>query len=66
MSELEELEQRIQGLSPDELKKFRAWFVEFDARIWDEQVEADVKAGKLDKLVAEALSEYRSGKKREL
>lgn len=66
MSELEKLEQRIQGLSPDELKKFRAWFVEFDARVWDEQIESDGKAGKLDKLVTEALSEYRSGKRREL
>lgn len=66
MTELEKLEQRIQGLSPDELKRFRAWFAEFDARVWDEQIEADAKAGKLDKLVSEALSEYKSGKKREL
>lgn len=66
MTELEKLEQRIQGLSPDELKRFRAWFAEFDVRVWDEQIEADAKAGKLDKLVSEALSEYKSGKKREL
>ena len=66
MSELEKLEQRIQGLSPDELRKFRAWFAEFDARLWDEQIEADAKAGKLDKLISEARSEYRSGKRREL
>ena len=66
MTELEKLEQRIQRLSPDELKRFRAWFAEFDARVWDEQIEADAKAGKLDKLVSEALSEYKSRKKREL
>jgi len=66
MTELEKLEQRIQRLSPDELKRFRAWFAEFDARVWDEQIEADAKAGKLDKLVLEALSEYKTGKKREL
>ena len=29
MSELDQLEQRIQKLSPDELAKFRAWFIEF-------------------------------------
>ena len=62
MTELEKIEQRIQWLSPDELKKFRAWYAEFDARIWDEQIEADAKAGKLDKLV----SEYKSGKRRQL
>jgi len=66
MSELEKLEQRIQGLSAEELKRFRAWFAEFDARVWDEQIEADAKAGKLDELVSEALSEYKTGKKREL
>jgi hypothetical protein len=66
MTELEKLEQRIQGLSPDELKRFRAWFAEFDAQVWDEQIEADAKAGKLDKLISEARSEYRSGKRRDL
>jgi hypothetical protein len=66
MSELEKLEERIQGLSRDDLKKFRAWFIEFDARVWDEQIEADAKSGELDKLVSEALSEYKTGQKREL
>ncbi len=66
MSELEKIEQRIQGLSPDELKRFRAWFAEFDARVWDEQIAADEKAGKLDKLLSEARSEYQSGKRREI
>lgn len=66
MTELEKIEQRIQRLSPDELRKFRAWYAEFDARIWDEQIEADAKSGKLDKLVSEAVSDYRSGKRREL
>ena len=66
MSALEELEKHIQGLSPEDLKKFRAWFAEFDARVWDAQIEADSKAGKLDALVGEALAEYRAGKTREL
>ena len=66
MSELERLEERIRHFSIDELKKFREWFAEFDARVWDEQIEADAKAGKLDKLVSQALSEYKTGKRREL
>lgn len=66
MTELEKIEQRIQRLSADELKKFRAWYAEFDARIWDEQIEADANSGKLDKLFSEAVSEYKSGKRREL
>jgi hypothetical protein len=48
------------------LAKFRAWFIEFDGRVWDEQIEADVKAGKLKNLAAEALAEYKAGKTRKL
>lgn len=66
MTELEKLEDRIRHLSAEELRKFRAWFAEFDARVWDEQIESDAKAGKLDELVSEARSEYQSGKRREL
>ena len=33
MSEIEQLEQGIEKLSPRDLAKFRAWFVEFDARV---------------------------------
>lgn len=66
MSEVEQLEQRIKDLSPQDLAKFRAWFVDFDARVWDAQIEADSKAGKLDGLVAEALADYKAGKARAL
>ena len=66
MSELDQLEQRIQRLSPDELAKFRAWFIEFDHLIWDKQIEADSKAGKLDGLIAEAHADYKAGKAREI
>ncbi len=66
MSELEKLAERIEKLSPEELRKFRAWFAEFDAGLWDAQIEADAKAGKLDGLVGEALAEYKAGKTREL
>lgn len=66
MSEVEQIEQRIEGLSQEDLAKFRAWFAEFDARTWDEQIEADRKAGKLDRLIGEALADYKAGKAREL
>jgi hypothetical protein len=66
MSEIEQLEQKIENLSPQDLAKFRAWFAEFDARVWDAQIEADSKAGKLDQLITEALADYNAGKAREL
>jgi hypothetical protein len=66
MSEVEQLEQRIENLPPEDLAKLRAWFFEFDARIWDQQIEADAKSGELEGLVAEALADYKAGKAREL
>jgi hypothetical protein len=66
MSELEDIEKRIRELPPEELAKFRSWFIEFDHALWDRQIEADSKAGKLDKLAAEALADYKAGKAREV
>lgn len=66
MSDLEELEHRIQNLPADELAKFRAWFIEYDHLIWDRQIEADSKAGKLRGLISEALADYKAGKAREI
>ncbi len=66
MSEIEQLEQRIESLSPQDLARFRVWFLEFDARVWGAQIEADTKAGKLDGLINEALADYKAGKAREL
>jgi hypothetical protein len=66
MTEIEQLEQRVRSLSPEDLAKFRAWFLEFDADVWDRQIEADAKAGKLDTLVNEALAEYEAGRTTEL
>ena len=66
MSEVEQLEQKIQNLPEAELAKFRAWFAEFDANVWDRQIERDVSAGKLDGLADKALRDHASGKIRPL
>jgi hypothetical protein len=47
-----ELEQAITQLSEQELARFRAWFDEFDAQMWDKQIEEDIKSGCLDQLLA--------------
>ena len=60
MSEVEQIERRIEGLSPEDLAKFRAWFLEYDARAWDRQIEGDSKAGRLDSMTAEALAEQKA------
>ena len=66
MSDLEELENKIQNLPIEELSKFRAWFIEFDHLVWDKQIEADSKARRLRGLVSEARADYQAGKAREI
>jgi len=62
MTNIETIERQIQELSPGGLAKFRQWFAEFDAEIWDRQFESDVKAGKLDALAKKALKQHAEGK----
>jgi hypothetical protein len=66
MSEIEQLEQQVLNLPPKVLAQFREWFLEFDAHAWDQQIEADLKGGKFDALIAEAHAEFNAGKVREL
>jgi len=66
MSKVENIEREVQGLTPSELAAFRQWFIEFDAQIWDHQIEKDVRTGKLDTLAEEALAAHRAGKCKEL
>ena len=65
MSKLEAIEKRVSGLSAEELSEFRRWFAEFDAAVWDRQIERDVKAGKLDALADEAVRDHAAGKSTE-
>jgi hypothetical protein len=60
-STLEMAEKAVAQLSQKELAEFRKWFAEYDGEIWDAQIEADARAGKLDALAQEALAEYHAG-----
>lgn len=62
MSTIEEVEAAVQRFSREERAAFRAWFAEFDAQEWDRQLEADVAAGRLDWLAAEALADRQAGR----
>jgi len=66
MTKLEQIEKSVAELSPEELKAFKAWFEELEAARWDRQIADDAKAGKLDKLIAEAKAEIAAGKVRPL
>lgn len=56
-----ELEQAVTKLSEEELIRFRAWFDEYYADMWDKQIESDVKSGRLDALLAQVDEEYNAG-----
>ena len=45
---LQELEHAVAKLSQRELSEFSQWFEEFIADAWDRQIEADMRAGRLD------------------
>ena len=66
MDRIEAIEKQIESLSPDELAVFRQWFHEFDALVWDRQLEGDVRSGKLDALADEAIQAHKTGKCTEL
>jgi hypothetical protein len=66
MPSIQSIERAIEQLPAHELAEFRQWFAKFDEAVWDEQIEADANAGKLDALAAEALAEYQNGMAREL
>jgi hypothetical protein len=49
-----------------ELKRFAAWFADYQWERWDRQLEQDVAAGKLDKLADQALADHAAGRTRPL
>ena len=65
MSRVEEIEAAIEGLPPEEYRRIVQWFRVREQRQWDEQMDADSLAGKLDFLFDEAESESARGLLRE-
>ena len=66
MTTLEDIEKAVAELPPDQLMRFRAWFEEFEAARFDQRIERDAEAGKLDQLAEQALADFRAGRAREL
>ena len=66
MTKLEQIEKSVADLSPEELQAFATWFEALQADMWDRQIEADTKAGRLDKLAEQALADHRTGRTKPL
>jgi hypothetical protein len=61
-----EIETAITRLSPVELAELMAWLGTYHAQVWDEEIEKDLEAGRLDALLAEVDREYEEGLARPL
>jgi hypothetical protein len=59
--DIKEIESAIAQLPPSELAELAKWFEEFHARVWDEQLEHDVRAGRLDALMERAEQDFERG-----
>ena len=66
MATLEDIEKAVTELPSDQFAKFRAWFEAFEAARFDQKIERDAAAGRLDRTAEQALADFRAGRAREL
>ncbi|MGH7200056.1 MAG: hypothetical protein ACREJB_05590 [Planctomycetaceae bacterium] len=63
---VQEIEAAITKLSAPDLAEFAAWFADYHNQKWDEQIECDLDAGRLDAFLEEAEAEYKTGQAKPL
>jgi hypothetical protein len=61
VASVEDIEKAILQLSPEEYARFLDWFRERDQQVWDEQMDRDAAAGKLDFVRQEAREARKAG-----
>jgi hypothetical protein len=61
MDRVEQIETAIANLPPDQYRRLLDWLRAREQARWDEQLDADSAAGKLDSLFEEAESECKQG-----
>ena len=66
MSRVEAVKGQIKALREPEFRAFREWFVQDDAAVWDQQIEANAGDGKLPRLAEKALRDHENGHSAEL
>ena len=63
---VEKIKAEIETLSREDFVRLREWFAERDWEQWDNKLEEDIAAGKLDFLLEEAKKATIDGKLKEL
>jgi len=61
MLTIEQIENAILQLPPNQIGELLEWFLNLDYKRWDVQLEKDIAEGKLDALAAEASADFESG-----
>jgi len=64
--DVKEIESAIANLPHAKIAELAEWFEEFHAQVWDQQIERDLKAGRLDSLLEEAKQDLESDRCGEL
>jgi len=62
MSTVQEIERAIDQLPKRDVFILADWISSKVSNEWDQEIEEDIKAGRLDHLAQEAVSEFRAGK----
>ena len=63
---LEELKTAVSHLPAEQLAAFAQWFEEFHAEAWDQRIQADILAGRLDQAGLQADTDFEAGRCRPL
>ena len=66
MTRVETIKRKVQNLTQEEFQELREWILEQDWQRWDQQIEKDAAAGRLDKLFEKALAAHRAGESQEI
>ncbi|MEM8639424.1 MAG: hypothetical protein AAGG51_11495 [Cyanobacteria bacterium P01_G01_bin.54] len=61
-----ELEQTVKQLPEQEVRDFARWLQDYLDDLWDQQIETDVAAGRLDHLIAQAEADIAAGRVQDL
>ena len=66
MMKIDEIKTAITSLPDEEVHRLREWLAELEAQRFDESIERDAAAGKLDRLMERAKANYAAGRRREI
>ncbi len=63
---VQDIEKEIQRLLPEQVQELAAWFDEYRSTLWDEKIERDLNAGRLDSMIQKAQNAYSNRQCREI